>query len=356
VTVVHVVVPDGIDDPARPSGGNAYDRRICRGLTAAGWAVREHAVQGSWPAPDATARATMSGVLNGVPDGAVVLLDGLIASTVPELLVPQAGRLRLVVLVHMPLGDRPPGDATAAVRSRECGALSCAVAVIATSGWTRRWLLDRYPLRPDLVHVAEPGVDAAALAPGTAAGGELLCVAAVTPHKGHDVLATALAMVSDLPWRCVCVGTLTRDPAFVDRLRGRVERDRIGDRVCFTGALTGIDLDRAYAAADVLVLASYGETYGMVVTEALARGLPVVATAVGGLPTTVGRGVDGARPGLLVPAGDPVAFAAALRSWLVDADLRHRLRQAAHERRRTLSDWSATSVRISRTLAAVAAG
>ena len=123
----------------------------------------------------------------------------------------------------------------------------------------------------------------------------------------------------------------------------------------FTGALAGPDLDAAYAAADVLVLASRAETYGMVVTEALARGLPVVATDVGGLPEALGGGADGDRPGLLVPAGDPAALAAALRSWLGDSDLRRRLRLAAQERRATLAGWSATSERLACVLAGVAA-
>jgi glycosyltransferase involved in cell wall biosynthesis len=353
MTAVHVVVPDGVDDPARPSGGNAYDRRICRGLAAIGWSVYERAVPGSWPWPDAAACATLSGVIAGIPDGAVVLVDGLIASTVPEVLVPEARRLRLVVLVHMPLGDGLPGDGVADAQER--AVLSAAVAIVTTSTWTRRWLLDRYALQPGQVHVAEPGVDAGALAPGTAAGRELLCVAAVTPNKGHDVLLAALTTIADLQWRCVCVGTLNRDPGFVDRLDRQARAGGIGDRVCFTGPRTGKDLDDAYAAADVLVLASRAETYGMVVTEALARGLPVVATAVGGLPEALGRGADGSRPGLLVPPGDSAAFAAALRCWLGDTHLRQRLRRAAHERRGTLSGWSTTSVRISRVLAEVAA-
>jgi len=375
VSAVHVVVPDGIDDLARPSGGNAYDRRVCDGLAAIGWSVRERAVPGSWPCPDASACATLTGVIAGIPDGAVVLLDGLIASTVPEVLVPQACRLRLVVLVHMPLGDGPLGDGPLGdgplgdgpqpdgpsrheftdARTRELAVLSAAAAVVTTSMWTRRRLLDRYALPPDKVHVAQPGVDPADLAPGTAAGGELLCVAAVTPHKGHDVLFAALAAVTDLPWRCVCVGALNRDPDFVDRLVRQARRAGIDERVCLTGPRTGAALDDAYAAADVLVLASRAETYGMVVTEALARGLPVVATAVGGLPEALGCGADGRRPGLLVPPGDPAAFAVALRGWLGATDLRQRLRRAAGQRRVTLCDWSATSVRISRVLAEVAA-
>jgi glycosyltransferase involved in cell wall biosynthesis len=354
VKAVTVVVPESIDDPARPSGGNSYDRRICRGLAASGWSVQERPVPGSWPLPDRATNAMLTGVIAAIPDGALVLLDGLVASAVPDVLVPEARRLRLVVLVHMPLGGALSGD-VAGARSRECAVLTAAAAVIATSSWTRRSLLERYALRPSQVHVAEPGVDAAELAPGTAAGTELLCVAAVTAHKGHDVLLAALTTLSDLSWRLVCVGTLKRERDFVERLQRQARESGVGDRVAFTGPQTGPDLDLAYAAADVLVLASRAETYGMVVTEALARGLPVVATAVGGLPEALGRGADGAVPGLLVPPADPAAFGAALRCWLDDAELRRRLRVAARERRSTLLGWTDTTAVVSRVLAEVAA-
>ncbi len=354
MTVVHVVVPDSIDDPSRPSGGNSYDRRICAGLAATGWSVQVRPVPGSWPSPDPAATAALAGAVAGVPDGAVVLVDGLIASAVPEVLVPEAARLRLVVLVHMPLGDGTGEADVAAARERERAVLSAAAAVVTTSTWTRGRLLDLYALPPALVHVAEPGVEPAGRAPGTASGGQLLCVAAVAPHKGHDVLLAALATLAELRWRCVCVGSLTLDPGFVDSLCRRAREVGVGDRVVLTGPLTGGDLDAAYAAADVLVLASRGETYGMVVTEALARGLPVVATTVGGLPETLGRTAAGSRPGLLVPPGDAAALATALRSWLGDDALRQRLRNAAQERRPTLSDWTATAARVSGVLAEVA--
>jgi glycosyltransferase involved in cell wall biosynthesis len=350
VKTVHVVVPAGIDDPARPSGGNAYDRRICDGLATLGWDVHEHAVDGGWPWPDVEAHRAFGRVIADMPDGAVVLIDGLIASTVPEVLVPHAHRLVLVVLVHLPLGDGPAGHEVADARSRECAVLAAATAIITTSAWTRDLLLDRYPLGPDNVAVAEPGADSAALAPGTADGGQLLCVAAVTAHKGHDVLLAALAAVPDLSWRCVLVGTLDRDRDFADLLRRRADEAGLGDRIVFAGPRAGAELDRAYAAADVLVVPSLGETYGMVVTEALARGLPVIATDVGGLPTTLGRTADGRRPGLLVAPGDAPVLAAALSSWLRDDELRLGLRLAAQERRGTLSDWPATVERVAHIL------
>src|SRR5882757_6413849 len=217
---------------------------------------------------------------------------------------------------------------------KERAVLSAAAAIVTTSAWTRSRLLERYALPPARVQVAAPGVDPAALAPGTASGGELLCVATVAPHKGHDVLLQALATIPDLPWCCTFAGT--QDPDFVTRLAQQAKEDRLH----FTGPLAGAGLDLAYANADALVLASHAETYGMVITEALARGLPVIATSVGGIPEALGYGTP---PGLLVPAGNPAALAAALRCWLGDTALRQRLRDAARERRETLTDWSATS-------------
>jgi glycosyltransferase involved in cell wall biosynthesis len=295
-----------------------------------------------------TERADLARVLATMPDDAVVLLDGLVASAVPDVLVPEARRLRLAVLVHLPLGDE-----IAALRGQEADTLAAAVAVVTTSEWTRRRLLDLYALTAERVHVAAPGVDSAPLVPGSDAGSELLCVAAVTPGKGHDRLTEALATVADLPWRCVCVGALSRDPGFVERLRRQTRAYGLVDRVRFVGPRTGAELATAYAGADLLVLASRGETYGMVVTEALAHGIPVLATAAKGLPEALGRAPDGSRPGMLVPPDDPAALAGALRRWLGETGLRQGLRRSARARRTTLTGWPATSKIVSNVLASV---
>jgi glycosyltransferase involved in cell wall biosynthesis len=188
-------------------------------------------------------------------------------------------------------------------------------------------------------------VAAAAPAAGTREGNNLLCVAAVAPHKGHDVLLAALTGLAELAWQCTWVGELDRAPEFVDQLRRQAETAGIADRLRTAGPLTGAGLDRAYADADLLVLASRAESYGMVVGEALARGLPVVATAVGGLPEALGE-TSGGRPGVLVRPDDPAGLTAALRDWLTDAGLRERLRRAARERRAGLPGWQTTTARI----------
>jgi glycosyltransferase involved in cell wall biosynthesis len=338
---VHVVLPNDIDDPAAPSGGNTYDRRVCQGLAALGWHVAEHAVPGSWPHPSDADKAALAQVLGSLPAGALVLVDGLVASAVPDVLRAQTGRLRLVVLVHMPLCDGAEGEALAAAR-----------AVITTSAWTRRQLLELYALPAGKVSVATPGVDPAPVAPGSPSGGELLCVAAVTPGKGHDLLAEALAKNTDLAWRCVCAGPLHRDPAFVRRLCAQIGEYGLAGRMRLVGPRPG---DQLYPAADLLVLPTRGETFGMVVTEALAHGIPVLTTAVGGVPEALGHAPDGSRPGILIPPDDPAALAGALRQWLGDAELRRRLRGAALGRRGTLTSWAVTSELVSTALKGVPA-
>ncbi|ABP55006.1 glycosyltransferase family 4 protein [Salinispora tropica] len=339
IRALYAVLPGDVDDPANPSGGNRYDRRVLDGLAAAGWSIHEHPAAGAWPYPASADRSVLARVLDALPSGSLVLLDGLVASAVPEILAPNAGRLRLAVLVHLPVASEA-----------ERAALRHAAVIVATSTWTRQWLLDRYRLPAERVCVAAPGVDRVAAVPGSAAGERLLCVAAVTPLKGHDTLVDALAIVGDLAWRCDCLGSLTKAPGFVERLRRRIDDQGLTRRVHLVGPRTGPALAAGYATADLLVLASRVETYGMVVTEALARGVPVLTTAAGGLPDTLGRAPDGTVPGLLVPPDDPAALAGALRRWLTDPALRDRLRRAARARRETLTCWTTTTMSLAAAL------
>ena len=233
-----------------------------------------------------------------------MLVDALVACAAGSDLVLACARLRVVVLAHMPFPD--------------CPVLAAAAAVVTTSRSTRDRLLAEYRLAPQRVHVAEPGVDPAEPVVGSADGSALLCVGALAPHKGQDVLLDALAELTDLSWRCTCVGPLDRDPAYVRSVRDRA----VASRVEFPGPRTGSDLDRTYATSDLLVVPSRNEAYGMVVTEALARGLPVIASDVGGVAESLGRSAGGRLPGVLVPPGDIAALADALRRWLDDSGWR----------------------------------
>lgn len=338
---VHLVVPDGIHDPVRPSGGNVYDRELAAALTGLGTEVVEVAVPGTWPRPTAASDGALVRALAGLPDGATVVVDGLVGLGCPHALEIEQQRLRLWLLVHLPLALDE--GATPSTRDDERRALLVCRGVLTTSDWTRRWLLASHGLDPARVHVARPGVGPGGLVTGTAHGGHLLTVGAVVPAKGHDVLVAALTQVADLLWSARIAGPLDRAPAFVSRLRADIDDARLAMRVRLDGPLDPAAMAAAYDTADLLVLPTRLETYGMVVTEALARGLPVIASRVGGVPEALGTTGDGRLPGALVPAGDPTALAAALRRWLTDAAWREGLRTAARDRREELAGWSVTA-------------
>ena len=352
---VHAVLPDGVDDPSQPSGGNVYDRRVCAGLVGRGWRVVEHHVPGEWPAPDRAALGLLDRALAGCSDGEAVLVDGLVACCAPDVLLRHRDRVRLVVLVHLPLGVE-----SEAARTGERAVLAGCAAVVTTSAWTRTWLLEHYRLDGSAVRVVRPGVDAgptgAATGRRTSGGPDLLVVGRVCRAKGHDVLAEALADVADLPWRCTWVGSLEADPPFVAAVRDRLGAAGVAGRVALVGTFAPGAMGTAYASSDLVVVPSRLETYGMVVTEALAHGVPVVASDVGGVPESLAPGPGGRRPGLLVPPADAPALARALRGWLTDPPLRGALTDAARARRPALGGWDVASGRLAGVLTDALAG
>jgi glycosyltransferase involved in cell wall biosynthesis len=346
---VHVVVPVGFDNPSQPTGGNIYDARICAGLADAGWDVRVRTVAGAWPLADSGSRADLARIVSAIPHRETALIDGLIASPSAAELLPHTGRIRMTVLLHMPLATALDAHHDASAKRSERVLLRAAAGVVVTSEWTRQQVLARYTIPANRVHVARPGVDRDA-APARPRRGHLICVGVLGRHKGQDILIEALADLADLDWHCVLAGPLDRNPAFVEQLQARITRLGYGHRVRLPGVLTGAALSHAYTTADLLVAPSRSETYGMTVTEALAHGLPVIAAAVGGLPEALGSTADGTRPGQLVSPGDPAALAAALRVWLCDERHRQRLRAAARQRRSTLCGWEQTTQAIANAL------
>lgn len=328
--MIHFLVPE----PLAPSGGNRYDHEVAVRLGA-----REVRVPGNWPCPESVARARFSQELAALPDEASVLLDGLLACGVPEIVLPQANRLRLAVLVHLPLAEETGRGGAVELNRAERATLHGVAQVLTTSEPAAARLRARHGL--DRVEVAEPGVDPAPLAHGTNGRDRLLCVASMTERKGHERLIRALAEFDEQEWPgcCFCVGP--SDPEWLAKLRELVARHGLGERIRFTGALDGDALAEQYAAADLFVLASRAETFGMAVSEALAHGIPAVATRTGAIPRLLG-------PAGLLVSGEQ--FAPALRRWFSEPRLRAELRDAARAGRTALSSWEETARRIAEVL------
>ena len=329
------------------TGGYIYDRKIFAGLAQLGWQVRVTALDDSFPTPTQSALEGAARALVATPDGRNVVIDGLALTGLRELLPLHRARLRLVALIHHPLAYETGLDAAQAERlhGEERTALERVDKVIVTSDWTKRALED-FGVAADRVAVVEPGTDPAPLKqPVAGAPPELLCVASLTARKGHAVLFDALGRLRDRDWHLTCAGSLTREPALVARLQAEIDRLRLRERVTLLGELPPEALERYYGRADLFVLASYMEGYGMAYAEALARGIPIVATLGGAVAGTVPPAAS-----RLVAPGDAAALAEALGDLLDHPEVRAELARAAAAVRRSLPTWPVASARFARAL------
>lgn len=321
------------------TGGYVYNRRITAELRARGWTVNIASPGERYPWPDTNDLQQAQRVLQALPDGSCVVADGLALGALPEVVAPHAQRLRWLALVHHPLAlesGLAPAQQTQLFDS-ERRALALMQRVIVTSASTGRALAD-YGVAPTCMDVVMPGTDrpaAMAPRPAKADGLSLLCVATVTPRKGHALLLQALAELRDRLWQLHCVGSLQRDAANATAAQALAHELGIAERVHWHGEFEGERLAAHYAQADLFVLASYYEGYGMVLAEALAHGLPVLSCAAGAIIDTVPSDA-----GVLVAPGDVPALRAALARLLDEPAHRASLAAGAQRAAAQLPSWA----------------
>jgi glycosyltransferase involved in cell wall biosynthesis len=339
------------------TGGCIYNRRMVDELRLLGWDADVLPLDRTFPHPTAGALDDAGRAMAALPPGTIVAVDSLALGAMPDLVAAESTRLRVAALMHLPLAAdlaRDPADA-AGLEPGERRALHAAALVIVT-GAAALPLLERYELPPHRIRIVEPGTDTAPLARGARASRanhvDVLCVAALNPLKGHDVLIEALARVRDARWHLTCAGDVTRHAETAERVREAAVRLGVGDRVTFAGELDSSELEARYDRADVAVSASRQETYGMAVAEALARGLPVVATITGAAGDLLG---DRHRAGLLVPPGDVDALSLALARIISDSDLRANLASNARRVRDELPGWPLAARRFAAALEGIPA-
>ncbi|MDN4642946.1 glycosyltransferase [Arthrobacter sp. PsM3] len=380
---VRLVVPGNV---RHNSGGNVYNAALARELAALGVEVEICPLDGGWPVGSAADRQRLAALLcDGVerdgPAGldaggdrtdaggkvagagrTVTLVDGLLACGAPDELEAAAAAGRAAwILLHMPLDDAGHDEA-----GQERRALQAAAGVICASGSAAAGIRARHGL--DGVRVALPGTDSAALATGSEPP-HFLAVAALLPNKDQALLLAALSALPDIPWTASLVGSDTADPHYAAILRDTVKRLGLQNRIRIPGELRGPALEREWAAADLSLLISQAETYGLVVTESIARGVPVVVRAGTGAVEALTAGTPApapgsphaispaanpaptsaterapALPGTAVALGtDPAPLTEVLRRWLSEPGLRTRWRAAAVDARERLPGWDATA-------------
>lgn len=344
--VVYFAIPG---DLATVTGGYAYDRRMIEALRAAGRVVEVVSLPGSYPCPSATDLDVARAAMAALPDDALVLVDGLAFGAMPGIAAVERGRLRLVALVHHPLALETGLSTPEAERLRqsETEALAHSRRVVTTSPATARALRAGFGVPAERLVAVLPGVDRGRAGDPPVGDPVILCIATITPRKGHDVLVEALVRVADRPWTCRLVGDDARAPETAARLRRQIASAGLDPRIVQTGVVP--DIAAEYTGASIFALASRFEGYGMVFTEALAHGLPIVACAAGAVPDVVPP-----EAGLLVAPDDPRAFAEALGRLLDDPALRRRLAEGARAAGEALPDWPSAAIELARALDGVA--
>ncbi len=299
-------------DKDRRTGGFIYEATVLRVLNEIGCATRHLVLPDSFPDPTSEEMAATFAALRAVPAEQPIILDGLVFGAIdPVGLATVAAPV--IAMIHHPLGLETGLSAARAafLRSNEAAALQHVAHVIVPSPHTADILVRDFGADRTKITIASPGFVRPALAPAPLDPPLILSVGLLAKRKGHDVLIDALARIKDLPWQAQIVGK-AHDPATAGALQAQVDTLGLTDRVRLAGELSATALNQRYKAASVFALATRYEGYGMVLSEAMQYGLPVVSCAVGAVPDTVGNA------GLLVPADDPAAFAAALRRLLGD--------------------------------------
>jgi len=324
-------------DLATPTGGYAYDRRMIAELRELGWQVDVVLLGEGFPRPDPAIKAEARDRLAAVSEGCPIIVDGLAFGVLPEAASELRERNPLIALVHHPLAlETGVSEAEAEMmHTSESEALAATRAVIVTSPSTSTILAETYDVPPELITVALPGTDRGAMASGSTDGiVRLFSVGAIVPRKGFDVLIQALAKLVDLPWRLSIAGDRSRDAKAVTQLDNDILQHRLADRVELLGALAAEQLDQLYTGADLFVLASRFEGYGMAYAEAIAHGLPVVGTTAGAIPDTVPPSA-----GVLVEPNDVAALARTLRMLIENPKERLWLAEGARAAAADLPTW-----------------
>jgi glycosyltransferase involved in cell wall biosynthesis len=339
-------------DLATPTGGYVYDRRIIAELRARGWHVEVLDIGEGFPRPTAATRDAARRRLAELSGERPIVIDGLAFGVLATEAQAVAPRCRLVALVHHPLALETglSADESAVLRTGERAVLACARHVVATSASTAQLLVADYAVPPERLSIVRPGTDrmtAQPRAPGPVV--DLLAVGSVVPRKGYDILVAALAQIPDLAWRLIIAGDRERSAETAARLDVEIARLGLSGRVTFAGAVAPQRLMQLYAAADLFVLPSRFEGYGMAYAEAIAHGVPVVGTRAGAIPDTVPAGA-----GVLVPPDDVDALAAVLRALIESPDERQRLAAGARAAATNFPSWQESAGLFARVLEQVA--
>ena len=276
-----------------PTGGYGYDRRIISGLRTNGWDVETVCLGNGFPFPSLETLENAQSQIRRIPEGSVVVVDGLAFGAMSEIAKDYEQKLQLIALLHHPLCQENglQAEQSGALHASERVALRCARQVIVTSPATAGQVTQLFDVPESNIDVIVPGTDVPDPFDRTSSNTvRLLSVGTVVPRKGYDLLFEALAGIPDQNWSLDIVGGTNADPDCYMKLLALAGDLKLAEQIMFHGSVPGDALAGFYQAADVFVLASRYEGYGMAYTEAMAHGLPVIGSGSGAVEETLSGG------------------------------------------------------------------
>ena len=330
-------------DPDRLTGGYRYNRRVAdRAALHDARVGFVAAAERRFPLQLAGGPRLLSRALASRPDA--LLVDSLVTAALAPPLAIRHPSVPSIGMLHQPPGGvdqvAPRSSRIQAILDRRFYRLASRLIVpsesLAAEVRAAGAPAERVRVVPPGTELPEPavGVDF-----GPTARPAFLCVANWVPNKGLHLLLEAFGHLPGTAGSLHLVGDVEVDQAYARKLRARLGLADLLGRVVVHGRSSPEEVAAYYRSADVFVLPSLGETYGMVFAEALAAGLPCVGFRVGHLPDLVANSVTG----LLVSSGDVPALTGALERLASDAALRRAMSTAARRVGAVLPSWDDTA-------------
>jgi glycosyltransferase involved in cell wall biosynthesis len=333
-----------VGETGRLTGGYLYHARVLAALRERGVEVEEIVPCGASPGEQEAAVSRSSLGLDPRRFD-VIVVDALARIVCAPQLDRWRGERPVVAMVHELPSVAAPEGVTSSEREYEEPLLrSDRLISVSEHGGS---ILESRGVPTARIRVVPPGFDRFSTDGGTPVRGgpvRALCVAQWIPRKGILDLVQAWALHERPGASLELIGETDADPVYAASVRAAIA-EALDASIIVSGPVSDARLGDAYAAADVFVLPSRYEGYGVVYAEALAHGLPVIACEVGPVPELVGE-----EAALLVPPGDVEALSGALDLLLKDAALRDRMSVAARRRAKRLPRWEDTAAGFLRVL------
>jgi glycosyltransferase involved in cell wall biosynthesis len=290
------------------TGGHLYNMHIINGLKNKNYSVSLQAAGGKWDNKEGIDKMCRL-YLQKIPWGSCIIIDSLILASLTNLVRKSMDRFKFLGLIHLPVSYDIKTGIHGKLSEDELGALNHMHRLVVTGGFTFD-LLCNAGIDPRKITIIQPGTDQfPRKAQYARVPSNLLCIANYSALKAQDVLIRALSRLKTRNWTLHLYGDTDRDPEYTSFLRSLILYLGLESRIIVHRIVERQNISKVFLEADLFILPSLFESYGMVLSESLAHGIPVISTLAGNIRNTVPEGM-----GILIEPGNEAELADSISS------------------------------------------